>query len=99
MLHELRLRNWPANAPHPLLEELLGIVASFGLHVLRKGECHGAGLGLVREHAHGGEGGRHYLLGALDPVEVAGDGPEAVVDGEGSVVGGLELLQDGVGAA
>jgi hypothetical protein len=85
--------------PGPLGEELLGPVVRLGLYVLRQGEGDGAGGGRVGEDAHRGEGGGDQRLGPGDAVEVAGDGPQAVVDGDVARVGHFELLEDGVGGA
>ena len=79
-----------------MLEEVVGIVVGLGLDVLREGERHGSGLGLVDEDSHRAERGRHHLLRAHDPVEVTGDRRERIVDGDVAAPGDLELLQDGI---
>ena len=45
------------------------------------------------------ERGGDQRLGAVDPVEVAGDGPQRVVDGHVARVRHFELLEHGVGGA
>ncbi len=88
-----------AYAPDPLGEELLGPVVRLRLHVLRQREGDGAGLHRVGEHAYGLQGGRDQGLGTGDPVEVAGDGPQGVVDGDVRGVRDLQLLEDRIGGA
>jgi hypothetical protein len=80
-------------------EELLGPVVRLGLHVLRQGEGDGAGFDRVGEHAHRVEGGGDQRLGAGDPVEVAGDRAQGVVDGQVRLDGVLQLLEQRVGGA
>lgn len=87
----------PAHAPHALGEELLGPVVRLRLHVLRQREGDGAGLHGVGEHPYGLQRGRDQGLGAGDPVEVAGDGAQGVVDGDVPGVRDLQLLEHGVG--
>ena len=89
----------PRDVPDALREEVVGIVVGLGLHVLREGERHRAGLGLVDEDAHRLQRRRHDLLGPPDPVEVARDRAEAVVHGDVTGRRILELLQHGVGPA
>ena len=86
-----------AHRPDPLGEELLRPVVRLRLHVLRQRERDGACLHRVGEHPYGLERGRDELLGAADPVEVAGDGTQTVVDRDVARVGHLQLLQDRVG--
>lgn len=88
-----------AYVPDALGEELLRPVVRLRLHVLRQRECDGAGLRRVGEGPHGLEGGRNERFGAGDPVEVAGDGAQAVVDGEVARGRDFELLEHGVGGA
>ena len=76
----LGLGDGPADAPDALVEQLLGPVEGLGLHVLRERERHRAGLGGVGQHAHRAQQRRRELLGALDPVPVARDRLERVVD-------------------
>src|SRR5215217_6962922 len=59
----------------------------------------GTRLRRVGQDAHGGEGGGHDLLGAVDPVPVLRDRPKRIVDGDITVVLRLQLLQHGVRAA
>ena len=51
------------------------------------------GLGLVHEHPHRLQRGRDHLLGSPDPVEVARDGAEAVVDRHVARPRHLQLLK------
>jgi hypothetical protein len=74
------------DVPLPRLQELLGDVDPLRLDVLGQGDGHGAGLGRVGQHPHGGEGDREQLLGPVDPVEEARQRPERVGDLQRGVV-------------
>lgn len=87
----------PAHAPHPLVEEGVGPVVRLGLHVLRQREGDRARVDRVGEDAHRREGRGDQGLGPGDPVEVPGDGAQAVVDRHVARVGDFELLEHGVG--
>ncbi len=89
----LRLRQPPGQAMDPLLEEGLGVVVCFALHVLGDSQAHRAGVGWVRQHPEGGEESAHELLGTDDAVPIAADGSKGVVGGDGQVVDLLDLLQ------
>ena len=60
-----------------------------GLHVLRDGDRGRAGFDGVGQHPHGAEQRGRQLLGPPDPVEVARQRLERVVDGD--VAGGRQL--------
>ncbi len=92
-----RVRLGTPDAPDPLGEELPRPVVRLGLHVLREGEGDGAGLGRVGQHPHRLERGGDQRLGAGDAVEVPGDRPQGVVDGDVARAGVLQLLQERVG--
>ena len=99
-LRQLRLVGpRPARLPDALGEEPVGIVESFGLHVLAERERHGAAFGRIRQHLHRALEGGHDLLGPGDAVEITRDGPEAVIGGDGPVAEILDLLQHRIGAA
>ncbi len=93
----VRVRLRGTDVPGPVGEELLRPVVRLHLYVLWQREGDGAGLRGVREHPHGLEGRGDQGLGAGDPVEVAGDGPQGVVDGDVPGVRNLQLLQHRVG--
>lgn len=92
----VRIGGGAAYVPDALGEELLRPVVRLDLHVLGQRQCHGAGLRRVGQGPHRLEGGRDQGLGAGDPVEVAGDGAQAVVDGDVTREGDFELLEHGV---
>ena len=89
----------PAHVPHALAEQLDRPVVGLGLDVLGHGQDDGSGLGGVGEHPHGAQQRGDELLGAVDPVEEAGHGAEAVVDRDVETGGVLQLLEDRVGHA
>ncbi len=91
------LRQRATDVPLARLQERHRDVEGLGLHVLRQGDRHGAGLGRVGQDAHRGEGDREQLLGPLDAVEEARQGPERVGHLQRGVVRHLDLLQDRVG--
>src|SRR5215208_1681843 len=64
-LQRLLIRQRAPYAPDALVEELLGEVVGFGLHVLGQRQGHGSGLGLVGQDAHGGQSGGDELFGAV----------------------------------
>ncbi len=88
-----RVGERPLDPPLPLLEEALGVVEGVRLHVLGEREHDGAGLDGRREDPHRLRERGQELLRARDPVEEAGHGAEAVVDGDVARGGMLELLQ------
>ena len=92
------LRQRPGHVPHPACEQVERPVVGLRLDVLRQADRHRSGLGRVGEHPHGAQQGGRQLLGAPDPVEVARDGTEAVVDRDVPGVGLLQLLQQRRGA-
>ncbi len=94
-----RVRGGARHVPGPVGEELLGPVVRLGLYVLRQREGDRAGLDGVGEHPHGLEGGGDQRLRPVHAVEVAGDGPQRVVDRHVARAGDFELLEDGVGGA
>ena len=65
--------------PHALLQEVIGVVERFALHILRHGKADCARLGRVREHTHCVDRRRHELLGAGDAVPIFAHGAERVV--------------------
>ena len=69
------------------------------LHVLRERERDRARLRLVHEHAHRVQRRGNDLLRSPDPVEVAGDRPQALVHRDVAGPRHLELLQHGIGPA
>ena len=83
----------PADDPVPLVEELGREVVGVGLHVLRQGQHHGAGLDRVDQGADRGRQRGQQLLGAGDPVEEPADRPEHVVHGQVGIDRVLQLLQ------
>ena len=82
-----------AHVPHASAEELDRPVMSLGLDILGHGDDDGAGLGGVGEHTHGVQKRGDELLRAVDPVEEARHGAEAVVDGQVEGGGVLDLLE------
>src|SRR4029450_2640422 len=78
-------------------EEFVGELEGLRLHVLWEGQRHCTGLGLVDEHPHRLERGGDELLGPRDPVEVAGDGLQRIVNRDVSAPRHLELLQHRIG--
>ena len=72
----------PRDVPDAAREKLGGVLVGLRLHILRKGKRYRAGLGLAHEYAHRGECGRNDLLRPLDPVEVARDRLQGIVDGD-----------------
>ena len=87
------------HAPDSLLEKLRRILIRFRLDILGKRERHRTRLRGVGENANRLQRRRHQLLGPRDPVPVAGDRLERIVDGRIAAPGQLELLQDRVHAA
>ena len=81
------------------LEEALGIVERLGLHVLAQADEGRAAIGRVEQHAQRLGQRLEQLLGPGDPVPVAGDRLEGVVDAERRVAPVLDLLQHRVGQA
>lgn len=69
----------PVQIPHALLQEVIGVVERFALHILRHGKADCARLGRVREHTHCVDRRRHELLGAGDAVPIFAHGAERVV--------------------
>ena len=84
-----------ADKPHPLAEELFGIIVCFGLHVLRKRQRRRAAIGGRREHTHHLRQCGDELLGTIDAIPVARHRLEAVVDADVLCGGRLDLLQHG----
>ena len=81
----------------PPVEEAGGIVEGLGLHVLAQADEGRAAVGGVEQHSQGLREGLQQLLGPGDPVPVAGDRLEGVVDAEGGIAPVLDLLQHRVG--
>ncbi len=89
----------PADVPGARLDQLDREVVGLGLHVLGQAQRDGAGLGGIGQDAHRLEQRRPELLGPVDPVPVARDGAERVVDRDVAGPAGLELLEDGIDPA
>jgi hypothetical protein len=81
------------DGPNALFKQRRGIVECFGLHVLRHGECYGAGLRRRSQHAHGFEQRERELIGTIDAVPIARHGLEDVVHGHILRLFGLQLLK------
>ncbi len=92
-----RVGRGAAHPPDAVGEELLRPVVRLRLHVLRQRQGDRAGLRRVGQHTHGLQGGGEQRLGAGDPVEVPGDGPQGVVDRHVGLDGVLQLLEQRVG--
>ncbi len=89
----------PRHAVHDRLEEALGVVVRRRGDVLGEAEEGRTAVGRVQQGAgHLRERGEE-LGGVADPVPVAHDRPEAVVDGGARVAEVLDLLEHGVGQA
>ena len=84
---------------HSRLEEALGKISGFRLHVLRQREGDRSAVGRVGEHGNRLGQRSQELLGARDAVPVARYRPEAVVRADRAVGEVLDLLQHRVGAA
>lgn len=95
----VRVGGGAAYVPDALREELRRPVVRLGLDVLRQREGDRAGLRRVGQDPHGVQRGRDQGLGAGDPVEVAGDRAQAVVDGDIARVRHFQLLEYGIGGA
>ncbi|MBP2672768.1 MAG: hypothetical protein H6Q85_2834 [candidate division NC10 bacterium] len=80
-----------------LPQELFRIVVRFPLHILREGQRDRAGLGRIREHAHGVDAGAHELFRARDPIPVPAHRLERVVGRHVGVEELLHLLEDRIG--
>ena len=78
------------------LEEDGREVVGLGLDVLRQRDEGRATGRRIEHHGHRLGQGLDDLLGAGDPIPVAGDGLEGVGDGDRRVVEVLDLLEDGV---
>ncbi len=78
---------------HAFLQEIIRVVPSFGLHILRQRQGYGAGFRRVCEHAHGMDRRRHQLLRAVDTVPVFAHRAEGIVGADAQVVELLDLLQ------
>ncbi len=94
MRQEFFIATGARNDPDALAEKFFGEVEGFGLDVLWKAEGDGTGVGGRGEDAHGFGQGSEELLGALDAVPVAGDGLEAIVDGNILSGCGFQLLEN-----
>ena len=87
----------PGHAVHPGVEERRGEVPLLDLHVLGQGERDRAGVGGVGEDPCDLRQRGQQLLGPGDPVEVARDRPERVVDRRRRVAEVLDLLEHRIG--
>jgi hypothetical protein len=95
LLEPIAIRARPRNRPDARLEQRRRIVVRLGLHVLRKGQRHGAGFRRRRQHAHRFGQRGDDLLRTVDPIPVSRHRPEAVVDRHVLRLARLELLQHG----
>ena len=80
LLESPLIRPRPGNAVDPLREHRDREVERLDLHILGKREDHGSGVGRIGEDASDLWQRRHELFRARDPIEVAGDRPECIVD-------------------
>ena len=78
---------------HPFLEEIIGVIVAFALHILGKGHADRAGLRRVGQHTHGLHQSRHQLLGAGDPIPEFTHRAERIVGGDAGAIALLQLLQ------
>ncbi len=92
------VRRRAALMPGLLLKEAFRIVVGFRLDVLAEGERHRAAVGRIGQRAQRAGEGAQQLLRPRDAVEIAADGPEAVIGGDRAVAEILDLLQHGVGS-
>ena len=90
-------RQLTVDVPHALLQEMIGIVERFGLHVLRHGDTDRTGVGGTGQHTHRVDAGGHQLFGTLDAIPVFAHRAERIVGGGGNGVELLDLLQHRVG--
>ena len=74
-------------------EKFQGEFAGFRLRVLAESQRHRAASGGIGQHLQGARQGREQLFGAGNPVEIAGDRPEAVIRRNRGVLKILDLLQ------
>jgi hypothetical protein len=79
------------------LQERCRAVEGFGLHVLRQRQADRAATGRIEQGGDRAGQRLQDLLGPRDPVEVAGQWPECIVDADVALGGRFELLQHRVG--
>jgi hypothetical protein len=84
---------------HHRFEQGVREVVGLGLDVLRQGQGHRPALGRIGQHPSDLRQRGQQLLWPGDPVEVAADRAERVVDRRGRVVEVLDLLEHRVGRA
>lgn len=76
------------------MEESRWEIEGFGLHILRQSQGDCPGVGRAGQHPQSFRQRQQNLLRPVDPVPVAADGFEAVVDREILAMRSLQLLED-----
>ena len=86
-----------AKVPLALGEEALRPVEGLRLDILAEGEGDGPHLGWIGENSHGPVECGDELARPHDAVEIAGDGPEAIIGRDRAIAEILDLLEHRVG--